>query len=238
MAVMEDFFESPDSPMLKRDSDSKEVISKYRNWVQAVSDNVDALLEYARLANDDSDVERRISELEGNIDNASKDLSSAQEDEKDYQILTDELRELLDNAKRWTDSASRIALKRRQTIHKRDDLSMSMATGSTSDTRDLKTVENDYAAKVEEKESFLARINRLNKEMSTLNEKTNRVTTQAANIEQQVRIKEQQYAKQQQMAERKTALNDKITQCAEEDRKVSFCIAVLAFVQSTGETLI
>ena len=100
-------------------------------------------------------------------------------------------------------------------------LSMSMATGM-SEKRDLKTVEADHAAKVEEKESFLAKINRLNKEMSTLNEKTNRVTTQAANIEQQVRNKEQQYAKQQQMAERKTALNDKVAQCVEEERKVKY----------------
>ena len=215
MAVLE----AGDSPLLKLDERSKTSISHYQEWAKVVSENMDEINEYSRMAKEASELDTRIMELEGKLEKVNKDLNKALEQKEDFQRDNDEHRDLLDNAKRWAESANRIAEKRIQAIHKKEDLSMSMASG-TSDGRDLRTVERDFQAKFDEKEALNAKINRLNKEMSSINERINRVTSQAANIEKQARMKEQQYNEQQRLALEKTSLSDKITQCAEEEKKV------------------
>jgi chromosome segregation ATPase len=139
------------SPLLKQDERNKAAKGYYHNWRKIVSENVNDVLDYRRVVNEASELELNIAELERILSDKSLGLEQARSRGEELQSEVDELRELLDASKRWAEAAGRIAEKRMQVNQKKLDLSMSIADIGG---RDLKTVEQEVAERLEKKDNF------------------------------------------------------------------------------------
>ena len=128
-----------------------------------------------------------------------------------------ELRQVLEVANRLRDDADRICDKSNQIQTKEDELAM---VAPSSHGRDLKTVEREIQARMDEKDTLTQSITKLNRELSALNEQISRVTNQAAKAEQMARDKEKKFTQEQEASVKKNELNEVIANCTQEERKV------------------
>jgi DNA gyrase/topoisomerase IV subunit A len=138
-----------DSPLLKLDERNKTSRSNYQQWRKVVADNMNDVMEYRRIANEANELDQSIGILEAELSEKTRLLDLAKDKSSDLQTEVDELRELLEASKRWAEAASRIAEKRMQVNQKQLDLSISNADVGG---RDLKTVEQDLADRMETKD--------------------------------------------------------------------------------------
>jgi chromosome segregation ATPase len=196
------------SPLVKPDEKNKTSRSHYQQWCKIVSENMNGVLDYKRLANEASALEQNVEELQGVLSEKTQELDQAKNSNTDLQT---------ECSKRWAEAAGRIAEKRMQVNQKQLDLSMSNADIGG---RDLKTVEKELQERVDKKEMHSSQINRLNKEMSGINNRIATLSTQATRCDQLARDKEAKYVKDQELSERKLVLGDKITSFAAEEKKV------------------
>ncbi len=80
-------------------------------------------------------------------------------------------------------------------------------------------------AKMEEKDSLLNQISRLNKDASELNQSINQANISATRAEKVVREKEMAFKHEQEAAAKKVELNESIASFKEQEAKVSLIIS-------------
>ena len=145
------FLTGADSPLLKLDQRNKTAISNYQNWKKVVSSNLNEVLEFRRLVNDANGVEQNIAERQRNLQQMEDELATAVSTKDTLQEENDEIRQLLDESKRWAEAGSRLATKRAQVNEKQEDLTM---TSGDSQGRDIKTVERELQERMKKKDDY------------------------------------------------------------------------------------
>jgi hypothetical protein len=141
-----------DSPLIKADENNQTSRSNYQKWRKVVTENMDDVLDYRRIANEVNDMERNCLSLEQTLKEKAEDLDSAKKAKEELQSEVNSLRELLESCKVWHAAASRISGKGLQAKNKNDTLSIT--NDDIGNGRDLKTCEKDHAEKMEKKEAF------------------------------------------------------------------------------------
>jgi len=153
----------------------REIKATYQRWKKIVSDNMDDLRDFRRITIEVSDLEKELQTLDDDVTRNKTKLDREKDRATEIQTEVDQLRELGNLAKRWSEDAGRIAEKRMQITQKYSDLN---ASAVDDGRRDLRSVEKDIDARTEEKDSLSNRISKLNKEMATLNNKISALSTQ------------------------------------------------------------
>ena len=135
-------------------------------WKKAVSDNMSDVRDLLRLTKESKELEKDVKELEAAVIELQQSTKAQKSEVDDIQLEGNELRDIVDASKRWTEDARRIAEQKVLIEQKRLDLSIL----NPNQDRDLRTVENEFSALMEEKDKFTNDINDLNKQMTQLNE--------------------------------------------------------------------
>ena len=144
-----DFFMGETSPLLKQDERNKTARTYYQKWRKVVAENINEILDYRRIVNEANDLDLNIANIESILSEKMRELERCRSRHDDIQTECRDLRELREASQRWAEAAGRIAEKRMQVNQKQLDLSMSTADIGG---RDLKTVEQDLAEKLEQKD--------------------------------------------------------------------------------------
>lgn len=148
----------------------------YQRWRKVIEDNVDDVRDYGRMNDEWADVEMAIERLQADLDHHQSKALNQNELLVESQPAAEELRGLVDAAKRWSNDANRIADKKIEINQKLTDLSATTAhTG-----RDLRSVEREMNDKMEEKDNLTNKINKLNREMSSLNNQISQLSSQVS----------------------------------------------------------
>jgi len=197
-----------DSPLLMDGENNKTAKSQYQKWRKIVTENMNDILEYRRIANEVNDMEHNCSSLEAIVEERKEDLDTAKTSQDEILSEVDGLRGLMESCKMWQGAVDRINNKRSQAMNKSNTLSISESVYSG---RDLKTVERDLAEKTEKKDEYLEKISRLNKEMTKINNHMSSASQKATDAENMARDKEEKFAGIRKLSERKKHLNDTIS---------------------------
>lgn len=224
---------SKQSPLLQTDERSKESKSKYTAWKDIVTEHYQEILEYSRISTEIKNLDVNIQSLDDRLSESLRKLEEAKVEASDLESQVASLRDLQNSVKSWSEAAGRIAEKCMQISQKEEQLTMS--TGIDPQGRSLHTVELAINDLIEKRESYAAKMNRLNKEMSAIMSRINTVTSQATRTEQLVQEKEKKYAEEQRLVMRKRELTDVIANCAAEEKKLQEQLAPLAQKQKSIE---
>jgi chromosome segregation ATPase len=177
-AAMKDL--SDDFALILSDPNAQEqyrtLKATYQNMRKAVESKVDDLRDFRRMTGEAGDLDKEIKRLQDDISHYNATLKDQTEKRDEAQSEVNELRELVDTIRRWSDDAGRIAEKKLQIYQKKLDLNATV----TDSTRDLKTVDRQITELKEEKEVLSNKILRLNKEMSDINHRISEVSTQVS----------------------------------------------------------
>jgi DNA repair exonuclease SbcCD ATPase subunit len=150
--------------------------STYQRWRKVIADNMDDVRVFRRMTDESTEAETATERLQADLTHHQAKANDQKELLAESQPVADELRALVDAAKRWSEDANRIADKKIEINQKHADLSASTAhTG-----RDLRTVEREMAEKMEDKDNLTNKINKLNKEMSSLNNLLSQLSSQVS----------------------------------------------------------
>jgi chromosome segregation ATPase len=156
---------------------SRAAKANYQRWRKAVSETMHDVLEFNRLTTEVKDIDVVVHDIEQEVAAHQSELDGLSATCSELLTDADELRDLVDSTKRWTEDARRLSRKKMEIGQKQVDLSIS--TSDMTD-RDLETVEDDLSKRTAEKDELMNKINGLNKIMSELN-------TKIAQLSQQVR---------------------------------------------------
>jgi DNA repair exonuclease SbcCD ATPase subunit len=156
---------SDTSPLLKVDARHQETKAKYVEWKKIVVECMDDLRDYQRMNKEMNDTEKEHQRLSEDASHFQAKLRNQKSEKTDLQVSDEELRDIAELSKRWSEDAGRLAEKRMQIGQKELDLSASV----TDSGRDLKTVEREMNEKMEEKDMLSNKINTLNREATKLN---------------------------------------------------------------------
>jgi chromosome segregation ATPase len=148
--------------------------SAYKGWRDVVAENIDDLRDFTRMREELTELETESERLQEDLSDHQNKVDDLKHTLTDSQPEVDELRELFDFAKRVSNDANRIADKRIEVQTKKVDMN---ATHSYAG-RDLRTVEREMTTRMEEKDTLISRINKLNKESSALNNSISNLSTQ------------------------------------------------------------
>ncbi|KAL7578370.1 hypothetical protein ACA910_012772 [Epithemia clementina (nom. ined.)] len=197
--------------------------ARYEEWRQFLNEKMEDLRDYRRFREEKLKLEISLEQQNDDLATFQATLTGHKDNAKTIQAELDELKDLLDACKRLSGEASRISEKRMQIDQKKQDMTLDTAYAD----RDLRTVEREIADKMEEKDGFMNKINRLNKEMTALNNRITQLSTQAANMDKIVRERETKFAAAQKNDERKAELAEQLSKMQEEDAKLQEQLAPL-----------
>lgn len=141
--------------LMKEGENKKTAKSHFQKWRKLVTENMDDILDYRRIANEVNDMEHNCTTLETLLAEKKEDLQAAQVSLDESIAEVDGLRSLLESCKMWQSAADRISNKRSQAMNKSSTLSISE---SMHNGRDLKTVEKDLAEKTEKKDEYQEKV--------------------------------------------------------------------------------
>ena len=207
--------------------------ARYERWRKSATEKMDDLRDFRRLREEKQKLELALEQQQDDLNTFHVTLSEHKESAKDIKSEVDELKELLEACRRWSGDASRISEKRMQIDQKKQDMSLETAFAG----RDLRTVEREISDQMEEKDNHMNRINRLNREMTTLNNRIATLSTQASNLDKIVREKEAKFAAAHKVEERKGQLVEQLSKMQEEDAKVcAFVGTVCSSYPKNGRT--
>lgn len=154
----------------------KALQKQYKGWRASIGKLADDLRDFRRMSEEAKALEQEIQDARKECQTIQTTLTQQKKQTAKLQAEVDDLRNLQDTTKRWADDASRIKEKRMQIGQKNIDLSVSQAGAG----RDLRTVEKEMADRMEQKDSHMNNINRLNKEMTQLNNMVASLSTQVS----------------------------------------------------------
>ena len=168
-----------DSPLVTTEdaevAEYNKLKARYEDWRKSINGKMEDLRDFRRLREEKLRLEMSLEQLGADLSTYQATLAEHKEYTKTVQTEVDELKDLLDACRRLSGDASRISEKRMQIDQKKQDMSMDTAFAG----RDLRAVEREIADKMEEKDSYTNKINRLNREMTGLN---NRIATLSAQV--------------------------------------------------------
>lgn len=238
-----DFLASDNSPLLRIDSQYRDMKANYEGWKETVAEYTDDLRDYFRMSKELRDAEKEHQRLLDDISHYNTKIRKQKSDVQDLQQTDDEMRDIVDLSKRWSEDAARIAEKGMQVAQKKVDLSASI-----SDTgRDLRTVERDLNNLMEQKDELANKITNLNREMTQINTAVNNlsaqvssrafvsalvvpfltVALQAARMDQIARDKEERFSTERKNAERKAEVAEQLQKIGQEEKKLQDQLAPL-----------
>lgn len=145
-----------DSPLIKTDEKNQQSRSKYAKWRKIITENMNDLMDFKRMAAEAEEMKRNLKDYEKVIVEKTKDLDDAKAKSSEIQVETSELRVLQDAAKMWRAATNRLNEKRMQARLKDHDLLVN--SSSMSNGRDLKTVEKDLSEKNQKKDEFAEKV--------------------------------------------------------------------------------
>jgi chromosome segregation ATPase len=160
-------------------------------------------LEFQRISIDIKELETRAKSLEPDVNARNKELEEATKSIEYTEVEINDLREMLESAKRWRETAMKIASLREQAVQKEDYFSM---MNSDKQSRDLKTVTEDIAESERKKDEYVEKINVLNKEMSKINDDVSSLAQTATRLENNYRTMQEKFNEEVKMEEKKTEL--------------------------------
>ena len=153
----------------------REIKATYQRWKKFVSDNMDDLRDFCRMTDEAAGLEKELQTLDDDVSRNKTNLDRQKDQAAEIQTEVDQLRELGNAAKRWSEDAGRIAEKRMQIAQKYSDLN---ASAVDDGRRDLRAVEKDIDTRTEEKDNLSNKNSKLNKEMANLNNKISALSSQ------------------------------------------------------------
>ena len=219
---MKNLVDAENSPLIQSEKERAQqhrtALKNYQTWRQTISSSIPDFLDYKRIVKENESLKKSLLETEDELDVIRSDVEEIDERKKDLDTKTSELRHLVDVANSLMTEVNRISDKNAQIKSRTESLAL---VAPNSGGRDLRTFENDLSAKVDDKDSQMNKISKLNKEMSKLNSDISRLSTQATTAEQLVRDKEAKFAKEQEASKRKQELQETVSACAEVAKKVS-----------------
>ena len=225
---MKNLVDAENSPLIQSEKERAQqhrtALKNYQTWRQTISSSIPDFLDYKRIVKENESLKKSLLETEDELDVIRSDVEEIDERKKDLDTKTSELRHLVDVANSLMTEVNRISDKNAQIKSRTESLAL---VAPNSGGRDLRTFENDLSAKVDDKDSQMNKISKLNKEMSKLNSDISRLSTQATTAEQLVRDKEAKFAKEQEASKRKQELQETVSACAEVAKKVSMTSLVV-----------
>lgn len=212
--------ESSEIILASQSDSAREIAAKknYDNWHAIVQGAMTDYLEHQRATEEIEVLERTVTEGQEALDRFRSDLESARSRASDLREEVSELRSIVDISSRLRDDSERMFDKKTQMSTKEEELSIA---APSSNGRDLGTVEREIQARTDEKDSLMQSITRLNRELTNINDRISRVTTQAAKTERLAKEKEERYKAEQEASVKKTDLNEVIARCQQEEKKLA-----------------
>jgi chromosome segregation ATPase len=144
----------------------------YQSMRRAIEEKVDDLRDFKRMTNEATELEKVIKRLQDDLLHHRETLATQSDKRDREQKVVDELSELVDTIRRWAEDAGRVVDKKMEINQKVLDLK---ATSADS-TRDLKTVDRQITEMREERDMMSAKVARLHKETSDLNNKISEIS--------------------------------------------------------------
>ena len=178
------------------------------------------------------DVEQENQRLVDDIAHYQTKARNQASDIEDVKRSDEELRDVVELSRRWSEDAGRIAVKRMQIAQKKIDLSATVADPD----RDLKTVERDLNRMMEEKDDWANKIVNLNREASQFNTEISRLAEQATRMDQVARKKEEQFAAERKNADRKAEVSEQLQDIGMKEKQLNDQIAPISKKISTKLT--
>lgn len=213
--------DASESPIILMDKEKAQINAmatrNYSIWRNTVSASINNWLDHKRISTEIDSLKISINEDEERIrtlEEEVNDLKSKVNAEKDDKAS---LQEAFDIVRRLSEEAAKLASKKYQIKHKKDELSLEAPDVGG---KDLSTAEHELQIKTEEKEKLMNAISSLHNELSQLNDALNAITTKCTQAERIVRSKEEQYAEEQQSSIRKRELNAALKKYQEEEQKL------------------
>jgi len=218
---MNNFADPANSKIVKIDQArslrSRSAIRNFEAWRTSVSQSLNDFLDYKRILLEIVDAEGTVKEGEMKVKTIKDDLGNAKEIFIELKNEYTEVQELHELARRLRDDASKIADKKRLILSKQEDLALLVPTARGNN---LRTLENSFTAKNEQKDVCMNEISELNKESAEINNGISLTSNQAARAEKLLKDKEDRYAQDQKLATRKRELSDSISKYKEEEKKL------------------
>jgi predicted nucleic acid-binding Zn-ribbon protein len=214
---------SDTSPLLKVDPKYRELKANYESWKTVLTGCMDDLRDYERMNQEMSEVDNQNHRLRDDVAHYQTKLRDQKKDTTDLQVADEELRELLDVTKRWSEDAGRISEKRAKIVQEQEVLTASNADFG----RDVTTVELELNRMNEEKDELANKISALNREMSGLNNRAAGFAAQAANMDRLARGKEETFAAERKNHERMAELSELLKDLIQEEKVLQDQIAPL-----------
>ena len=209
-----------DSPLVEVDETAaekhKEMKEKYTKWRKTLSDYSSDFREYERLQKEHASSETELQTSLDEIATLKSNLAKLKDKSTERRNEMNEVRDLVESCKRWAEDAHRIKDKRMQINQKNDELTMTATTGG----RDLRTVEKELQDRGDSKEEKIQQINKLNKEMTELNNRVANLATQTSQLENVLREKEAKFAESEKATERKNELLVRLQKAKEDEAQV------------------
>ena len=141
--------------LTEKGENNKTARSQYQSWRKVVTENMNDILEYRRLANEIHDLEQHCITLETLLAEKQELRDTAKASIEESISEVDGLRSHLESCKIWQAAADRISNKKSQAMNKSNTLSISE---SVYNGRDLKTVERDLAEKTAKKDEHQEKV--------------------------------------------------------------------------------
>ena len=164
------------------------------------------------------ELEARTKSLEPDVNARNKELEEANKSIEYTESEINDLREMIESAKRWRETAIKIASLREQAVQKEDYFSM---MNSDKQSRDLKTVTEDIAESERKKDEYIEKINALNKEMSKINDDVSSLAQTATRLENTYRTMQEKFNEELKMEEKRVELSTTSTNLKSEYEQVS-----------------
>jgi chromosome segregation ATPase len=172
------------SPLLQM---SKEIVNSaraakknYQTWRNSINENMSDLMEHNRITAELGGLEATVNELEASVASHQAQLDALNDERIETQNEANDLRSLVELSKRWMDDAGRVSSKKLRISQKNADLSLSVTSATNTNNRNLRTVERDIELKMEEKDTLMSKVMRLNKEMTGINTNISNISTQVS----------------------------------------------------------
>jgi DNA repair exonuclease SbcCD ATPase subunit len=174
--AMDAWMQDPNATFANKQKEAEyiENKAKYDDWKKVVYESSDDVREHQRLQKECALAEAALQELRDGISSNQDSLSKQKKELTERRDEMDELREFFDSSKRWAEDAHNINEKRVQMGQANDQLGLGTAVAG----RDLRSVENELTERAAKKEEHVDEINKLNKEMSELNNRMAMLATQ------------------------------------------------------------
>ena len=174
--------------------------------------------ECKRISKELEIIEKTVGEKKLEEDILIRELSAAKDIEKKLKQDQEDLRQIAILSKRLSDDADKINVKMKQVESKRSALSRKAPSAGG---RDLRTLDQEIARKMQSRDEISASISKWYKELSAINDRVNDNSHYASESEKKLREAEEKYSRDQEMNEKRNQLQESHARLESEKDRVS-----------------